>query len=338
MDGDMRNGRVREGYRGIGKIKNGYQARSRIAKNVNGSITVQKNKELEIWKNYFCELLNRDDPINPVEGRHMQAPDLIVEEPTLIDVKNVINSLKHNTAPGLNNIPAELLKNGGEMLHSKILELLIKIWRTEEKPTTWETGNIIPVHKKGDKSDCANYRGITLLPTCYKVLAKIIKDKLEPYTETALGKDQCCFRKGRSTIDQIFTIRQKIMRSIEEVEGWVILRDANAKVLAFADDVDFLCTDIQNIERLYIPFKETAARVGLEISGSKTKVMRLSRNNQQHQQQQNMGDIENNVPPAHRRGHKMDKQTRARSQTLAVQHSVKTMNTLTTTPIAGQRP
>ena len=43
---------------------------------------------------------------------------------------------------------------------------------------------------------------------------------------------------------------------------------------------------------MYLPFKETAARMGLEISESKTKKMLLSRNNQQ-QQQQNLVDIEN---------------------------------------------
>ena len=95
----------------------------------------------------------------------------------MIDTKNAIQSLKNNKAPGLDNISAELLKNGGDTLHKKLFELILIIWRREEKPTAWETGNIIPVHKKGDKTSCSYYRGITLLPTYYKILAKVIKDK-----------------------------------------------------------------------------------------------------------------------------------------------------------------
>lgn len=88
-------------------------------------------------------------------------------------------------------------------------------------------------------------------------------------------------------------IFQKIMQGIKEVEGGAIFRDKNTEVLAFADDGDFLDIYIQIIEYLYIPFRETDARVGLKSSEGKTTMMSVSRNNQQKQQQQNMVDIEN---------------------------------------------
>ena len=57
---------------GIKKIKNGYQERSRIVKDANGTIMEPDDKVLEIWRSYFYELLNREDPVNPIEGRHMR--------------------------------------------------------------------------------------------------------------------------------------------------------------------------------------------------------------------------------------------------------------------------
>ena len=42
-------------------------------------------------------------------------------------------------------------------------------------PQEWETGMVINIQKKGTKSKCENYRGITLLPTAYKLFANIIK-------------------------------------------------------------------------------------------------------------------------------------------------------------------
>ena len=159
--------------------------------------------------------MNREEPINPIGQPHIQAPDVEVEEPTPGDVQRAIRALKNNKTPGIDNIPAELLKYGGETLECEIYEIIQLIWRHEEMPGAWDIGNIIPIHKKGDKTVCSNYRGIALLPVCYKVLALIIKEKLEPYIEKALGEYQCGFRKGRSTMDHIFTIRQMMEKHWE---------------------------------------------------------------------------------------------------------------------------
>ena len=170
--------------------------------------------------------MNREEPINPIGRPHIQAPDIEVEEPTLVDVRRAIKALKNHKTPGLDNIPAALLKYGGEALKYEVWEIIQIIWRCEEMPGAWDTGNIIPVHKKGDKTICNNYRGITRLPTCYKVLALIIKEKLEPYIEEVIGDYQCGFRRGRSTIDHIFTIRQLMEKYWEyNKEMWQLLID-----------------------------------------------------------------------------------------------------------------
>ena len=45
---------------------------------------------------------------------------------------------------------------------------------------------IVPISKKGDKTDCCNYRGIPLLPTTYKILS-ILLSRLTPYAEETIG-------------------------------------------------------------------------------------------------------------------------------------------------------
>jgi hypothetical protein len=67
---------------------------------------------------------------------------------------------------------------------------------------------VVPVHKKCDKTDCSNYRGISLLSTSYKILSNILLARLTPYAEEIIGDHQRGFRRNRSMIDQIFYIRQ----------------------------------------------------------------------------------------------------------------------------------
>jgi hypothetical protein len=47
------------------------------------------------------------------------------------------------------------------------LLLLFGIWSLEELPEDWKESVIVPIHKKGDKTDCNNYRSISLLPNTY---------------------------------------------------------------------------------------------------------------------------------------------------------------------------
>jgi hypothetical protein len=54
-----------------------------------------------------------------------------------------------------------------------------------------EESTIVPVHKKGDKTDCNNYRGISLLSTSYKILSNILLSSLVPYTDEIIGDHQC---------------------------------------------------------------------------------------------------------------------------------------------------
>jgi hypothetical protein len=64
------------------------------------------------------------------------------------------------------------------------------------------------VHKKGDKTDCSNYRGISRLSTSYKILSNILLSRLSPYIDEITEDHQYGFRRNRSTTDQIFCIRQ----------------------------------------------------------------------------------------------------------------------------------
>jgi hypothetical protein len=81
--------------------------------------------------------------------------------------------LKSHKAPGIDQILAELIKAGGGTIRCAIHKL-ISLWIKKELPEEWRESIIVPIYKKGDKTDCNNYRGISLLPTTYKIFSNIL--------------------------------------------------------------------------------------------------------------------------------------------------------------------
>ena len=77
-------------------------------------------------------------------------------------------------SPGTDQIPAELIKAVGRTIRGAINKLIIAIWNKEELPEEWKESVIVAIHKKGDKTECNNYRGISLLPATYKILSNIL--------------------------------------------------------------------------------------------------------------------------------------------------------------------
>jgi hypothetical protein len=86
-----------------------------------------------------------------------------VPEPTAFEFELSIENLKSHKSPGIVQIPAELIKAGGRTIRCAIPKLIISIWNKEELPEEWKKSIIVPIYKKGGKTDCNNDRGISLL-------------------------------------------------------------------------------------------------------------------------------------------------------------------------------
>jgi hypothetical protein len=128
-------------------------------------------------------------------------------EPSASEVEVAIGKLKRYKLPGVDQIPAELIQAGGETLHSEIHKLTKLIWNKEELPHQWKESVMVPIHRNGNKTDCSNYQGISLLSTSYKILSNILLARLTPYADEIIGHHLCVFWHNRST-DQIFYIWQ----------------------------------------------------------------------------------------------------------------------------------
>jgi hypothetical protein len=76
--------------------------------------------------------------------------------------------LKSGKAPGVDDIPNDFLKYGGDSMTSSLTELFTAISDIEPIPDDWQTGIVKPLHTSGSVYDLDNYRGITLSSNVYK--------------------------------------------------------------------------------------------------------------------------------------------------------------------------
>ena len=116
--------------------------------------------------------------------------------------------MKPTTTVGwIYGIQPEVWKNGGPTLNIKFHEFFVCCWEQRKLPQDLRDAVIISLHKnKGEKSDCANYRGISRLAIARKILARVLVNRLV-YTIAAEQCSQCMFRTNRGASGMVFALR-----------------------------------------------------------------------------------------------------------------------------------
>ena len=109
----------------------------------------------------------------------------------------------------MDHLPAEVFKYGGKDLRVHLHAFICKIWSACRVPQQWKDASIVAIYKnKGDRADCGNSHGISLLSVGGKILARVMLNRLLTHVaEVMLPESQCGFRRGRSTIDMVFVAR-----------------------------------------------------------------------------------------------------------------------------------
>ena len=187
-----------------------------------GRIITDPHNQKDRWKEHFTELLNP-----PLSSVNLADLDGVPSQPsfdylscsdgppTRDEISYSLKKLKNHKSPGVDGITNEQLKYGESALIGQLERLFKKVWEEEEIPEDWLKGVIIVIGKKGDTSYCGNNRGITLRATASKLLQMILLKRLDVGMECLLRENQCGFRRNRSCIDQIYSLRTIIHNCIE---------------------------------------------------------------------------------------------------------------------------
>ncbi|KAH9582971.1 hypothetical protein MS3_00007546 [Schistosoma haematobium] len=199
-----REGNMRELYDTTKKLSGNRHKPERPVKSKEGEVITNIEEQINRWLEHFKELLNRPAPLNPPNIKAAPTDLLInVGPPTIEEISMAIRQIKSGKAAGPDNISADALK-ADVAATARILHILFnKIWDEEQVPKDWKEGLLIKIPKKGDFSNCGNYRGITLLSIPVKVYNRVLLNRIKNCVDAQLRDQQAGLRKDRSCTDQI---------------------------------------------------------------------------------------------------------------------------------------
>ena len=111
------------------------------------------------WRKYFSQFLNVHG-VNVIKHTEIHTIEPLMPEPRAFEFEFATEKLKIHKSPVIYQLSAELFKAGGRIIRNVIHKLIISIWNKEELPEVMKESMIVPVCKKGDETDCSNYRSI----------------------------------------------------------------------------------------------------------------------------------------------------------------------------------
>ncbi|CAH2096606.1 unnamed protein product [Euphydryas editha] len=141
-----------------------------------------KEEVLKRWAEHFSILLNVDRAADLEHIRSIPKLSIITELDNSLSREELalaINQQKNKRAVGIDFIPGELLKYGGDELQFAIWVHFDRMWKEKQVPYTFKASRIKSLYKnRGDRSCCDSYRGISLLSVPGKVFARVLLNRL----------------------------------------------------------------------------------------------------------------------------------------------------------------
>lgn len=180
---------------------------------LDNTVTTNRDMILRRMVEFYSDLYDDPDTYPKEHSNHNindQLPDVLPSE-----VRKAITDSKSGKAPGEDDLSIDVLKESGKEVDKMMAKIFTDCLREQNIPDKWKSANIILIHKKGDKEDLKNYRPISLLPTLYKLLTKILSNRLKRKFDENQPKEQAGFRGGYSTMDHIQVVKTLIERSEE---------------------------------------------------------------------------------------------------------------------------
>jgi len=173
------------------------------------NIIVEQSQVLRMWENYITELHDRPNRPVTLEVETEEEVDADEKGPYILtsEVEKAIKEMRNKKATGDNDVPGDVLKLFGEGGLKIMTRLINTIYETGEWPKDFTEVTMIALKKKPQATKSSDHRTISLIAHTAKIVAKILRRRIEKKIEDVLGKDQFGFRRGKGTRDATGMLR-----------------------------------------------------------------------------------------------------------------------------------
>ena len=149
-----------------------------------------------LFNNLFCEQFS--GPSNyDIHIDHSRQVDFEINFNS-DRIQQLLADFNVNKSCGPDLIPGIVLKKCASSLSTPLSNLFSKIYYSGNVPMDWKQANVVPIHKKGDKTDISNYRPISLTSLVAKIMERIIQDELLSRTRHLVRDTQHGFVRDKS--------------------------------------------------------------------------------------------------------------------------------------------
>ncbi|KAK3550782.1 hypothetical protein QTP70_004917 [Hemibagrus guttatus] len=203
---------------------------------------------------------------------------------TQAEVTEVVQQLLGGKAPGVDEIHPEYLKSLDVVGLSWLTRLCNIAWRSGTVPLDWMTGVVIPLFKKGDRTVCSNYRGITLLSLPGKVYSRVLERRVRPVLEGSWEFAQpvhMCFVDLEKAFDRVprsilwevlweYWVHGPLLRAVRS-----LYNRSRSLVCIASYDVVLLAPSSLDLQHALGHFAAECEAAGMRVSTSKSEAMVL---------------------------------------------------------------
>ncbi|XP_039116586.1 uncharacterized protein LOC120252479 [Dioscorea cayenensis subsp. rotundata] len=140
--------------------------------------------------------------------------EALIKEVSKKEVFDALLSLPTGKSPGPDGFNVEFYRFYWTEIGDLIFAAIRYFFEHSVMPNSWGRTYVALIPKKSNPQSPADFRPISLCNVCYKLISKILANRLKYILPNLIGKEQCGFVHGRTPFDNIITL-QEVAHSID---------------------------------------------------------------------------------------------------------------------------
>ena len=209
-----------------------------------GSHTLTLKESAVAFNTFFLEKVEKikskiqSGGLDPLENTRRRAEKLGIKKNSFalrtVTEKKVLEAIrksKNSSCPDIDGLSPEVLKLAAPVISVPLTWVINSTIESQSIPNVWKRAKILPLHKKKAKSSATNYRPVSILPSCSKIMEEVVRQQLAQYcrTQNIIPTSQHGFQTGKSTITALGAVTHDLKAMKQEgLEVGCLLFDLSA--------------------------------------------------------------------------------------------------------------